>query len=231
MHGIKRLLKVRAILVVCAWLMAITATGCGAGTTTDRRLDDTIVESAIVATQSGEFQAPLNSTPDADATTIYFTATVHRGRRSFATPAAGGAATPLAAGAPLVASLGIAISSDSRQLYIADPQAGQIFVLPVDGGAPSALRGTEATMRGMDVVSEGGRICSISQAERQAMGSPPSLKRPTTGDATLTLIVKGAPLVDPDGIARTQAGVLFVADSVRGGRRVRGGICKIEVQL
>ncbi len=112
--------------------------------------------------------------------------------------------------------------------YIADPQAGQIFVLPVDGGTLSALRGTEGTApRGMDVVSEGGQDMLYFTGRSPGDGQPAVFKRLATGDGAPALIVKGAPLVEPDGIARTQTGALFVADRSAAGGGF-GGVFKIE---
>jgi sugar lactone lactonase YvrE len=218
MRSVEQPLMLRILLVLSALLVAAAAAGCGA-VAQQPALGDAMVESAEIATQSGQFQAPLDSTPDPDATTIYFTATSPKGPGVFRVPAAGGVATELAAGAPLVAPVGIAISSDGRQLYIADPQASQIFVLPVGGGAPSALRGTEGTApRGMDVVSEGGQDMLYFTGRAPGDGQPAVLKRPAAGEGAPTIVVKGAPLVEPDGITATHAGVLFVADrSAAGG--------------
>src|SRR6202011_1334326 len=103
------------------------------------------VKSITLATQSGDFSAPLDSTPDLDATTIYFTASSSHGPGVFRVPAAGGAVTAVFTGSPFLAPRGIAISPDGQQLYVTDPMAGKMFMLPTSGGSPSLVQGSGGT--------------------------------------------------------------------------------------
>src|SRR5690242_771897 len=145
MHSADERLIVRVLLALSALLVAVVAAGCGAPAAQSPALGNDVVKGFDPATQSGQYQRPLDSVPNPDATTIYFTATGPKGPGVFQVPAAGGAAVEIATGAPFAEPVGIAISSDGRQLYVADPKAGQIFVVPVAGGAPAALSGTEKT--------------------------------------------------------------------------------------
>ena len=229
MRRINQQLIVKALLILSALLMAVVAAGCGAPAAQSPALGNDLVKGFDPATQSGQYQRPLDSVPDSDATTIYFTATGPNGPGVFRVPAAGGAAMEIVTGAPFVEPVGIAISSDSRQLYVADPKASQIFVVPTAGGAPAALGGSQKTApRGMDVVSEGGQDIVYFSGKDPGDGQAAVLKLPAAG-GTPTVVAKGAPLTDPDGVTVTQAGVVYVADrSAAGGGfgsvfKVQGG--------
>src|SRR5262249_11145467 len=107
--------------------------------------DDSVGEIKNV-TLSGDFTNPLDSTPDLTGANTYFTATGPKGTGVFKVPSAGGAATEVFTGAPFVGARGLAFSPDGQQLFVTDPaatgqggKAGQIFVLPLNGGAPVAV--------------------------------------------------------------------------------------------
>lgn len=209
----------RILVVIAAALAAVAATSCG-GSAQRPALGNDTVKSVDVATQSGDFHTPLDSTPDPDATTVYFTATGANGPGVFRVPAAGGAPDQVAAGAPFVAPTGIAIGGDGSQIYVADSQApdgagkpGQIFVVPVAGGAPAPLYGSAGTApRGMDVVREGGRDVIYFTGKDPNDGQAGVFKLPAGGDSAPAVVAKGAPLVDPDGVTVARNGTVYVAD-------------------
>ena len=111
-------------------------------------LGNGLVKSVGVASMSGNFHTPLDSTPDMNETTIYFTATGPHGPGVFRVPAASGPVTEVYTGTPFVAPKGIAFSTDGHYLYVADPSAGmggQVFRLAHGGGLPSPVRGSAGT--------------------------------------------------------------------------------------
>lgn len=219
-------LAARIALVLGAGLLAVAAAGCGASPQQPALGNDS-VQSVEVAVESGAFQGPLDSTPDADATNVYFTAASQKGPGVFRVPAAGGAATEVAVGQPFVAPRGLAISGDGKQIYVADQQAGQIFVVPAAGGAPAALRGSEGTApRGLDVVREGGQDVVYFTGKNPGDGQAGVFKLPA-GGGTLTVVAKGAPLVEPDGVTVSQAGVVYVTDRSAAGSGA-GSVFKIS---
>jgi len=180
-------------------------------------LGNEVVASADVVTKSGAFKNPLDSTPNPAEDTIYFTATGNNGKGVFRVPAAGGAAEEVATGAPFLSPRGIAISTDGKQVYVADTQAGQILVVPAAGGKPAPLPGTlGAAPRGMDVVNMGGADMVYFTGIDPADGKPAVMKIASAGDKAPTVIVKGAPLVAPDAVVMTKAGVLYVSDQSAG---------------
>jgi DNA-binding beta-propeller fold protein YncE len=227
----------RARLALLLFVMAIIVSGCG-GTPPAPALGDNVVSRMDVATQSGNFQTPLDSAPDSNATNIYFTAGSPSSPGVFRVPADGGAAVALLVGKPFVAPTGIAVSSDDQHIYVADPQSddasgkvGQIFVIPASGGAAVALAGSAGTApRIIDVVNEGGQEMLYFTGNDPTDGQAGVFKLPAAGAGAPTVVAKGAPLVEPEGVTVTQAGVAYVTDRSAAGAgfgsvfKIAGGI-------
>ena len=169
-----------------------------------------------VATLSGNFQHPLDSAIDSAAINIYFTATGPNGPGVFHVPAAGGTATEVSAGHSFVAPNGIAVSSDDRHVYVADPQAwegGAIFVVAINGGSPRVLHGTDGTVPlGLDVVIENGQEMIYFTGRDPDDGQVGVFKISATGAPHPTLVAKGAPFVAPDGVTVSRSGAVYVTD-------------------
>ena len=211
-------------------VLALLLVGCAGGTTTTpptsssaHRLNDTLVSRLAAVTQSGAYQTPLDATPDLTGTTIYFTAHDTQGAGVFKVPAAGGAASAVFVGKPFVAPRGITISADGQELYVADPTAGQIFLLAVTGGTPTVLKGSAGTApQNLNRVQQTLYFTGIDPTSRQVA----VLKLPTSGAYTPTVIVQGSPLVAPDGVVVSQAGVIYVSDRSASGNGL-GTVFKI----
>lgn len=230
----KNRLKTTKWFLICSIAFTLFLASCGANTpstvsgtpTSTSSLNDDVVKKIDVATQSGDFQNPLDATPDVDGTTIYFTAHNSHGAGVFKVPASGGVATEVFVGNPFVSARGISISSDGKTLYVADPKADQIFTLAVTGGSPSQLQGSKGTApQNLNVVSQSGQdvlyFTGIEPTSRQVA----VLKLSTKGADAATVIVKGSPLVAPDGVVVTQAGIVYVSDRSTSGT---GKIFKID---
>ena len=112
------------------------------------------------------------------------------------------------------------MSSDDQHIYVADPQAagadgkvGQIFVIPTAGGPAVALAGTAGTApRIIDVATEGGQDMLYFTGSDPSDGQIGVFKLPAAGAGTPTIVAKGAPLVEPEGVTVTRAGVAYVTD-------------------
>lgn len=192
--------------------------------------------SVEVATQPGSFHSPLDATPDPSGNFIYFIAIGKRGPGVFRVAAAANSpVVEIAAGHPFVAPTGIAISSDGLMLYVADAQAwseeglsGQIFVLPTGGGTPQTLPGAAGTRpRNLDVVPEN-RGDVIYYSGRESRRRQPAIFRlPTNRNNDAHILAQGAPLVEPDGIAVTETGVVYVADRASAGHG-RGHVFRLR---
>lgn len=173
-----------------------------------------------IATGGAAFSTPLDSTPDPDAKTIYFTAQSDGTPGVFRVAVAGGAVTPLAVGAPLSAPLGIAVAPSGTLLFVADPAAeegdvvGRIFTLSTEGGAPATLAGTEGTLaRGVDVVPAPGGDLLFFTGTAPGTSEPAVMRMPAAGGA-VTVLAKGGALSDPSGVAATSSGeTVYVTDT------------------
>lgn len=209
----------------------------GSQTTTTNTSTTTTTTTSSSGTGGGMAQAigtaadinrALDATPDPDGVEIYFTADGVNGLGVYKAPADGSAPTAAAVyptipddpNNPFVAPFGIGISSDGKQIFIADTAAGAsdhggIFVLPVGGGAPTELSGTDGTSpHSLDVVAVGGvDTLFFTGTEPKVGGLPGVFSIPATGGALTTISVGGI-LRDPSGIAVTESGDIYVADTI-----------------
>lgn len=197
---------------------------------------------ATAASGDGSYSTPLDTTPSSDGSVFYFTAySTEAGAESmgvFKVAASGGPVTKIFSGAPLQSPLGIAISSDDKTLYIADsaaghdpndpdarPGVGQIFKLPVAGGTPMVVSGTEGTRpRGLDLRAEGNNDVLYFSGNDPQSGAPALLRIGTGG---LTTVASGEPFHDPSGVAVADNGDVYVTDSTGSGGSSRASVIKV----
>lgn len=176
--------------------------------------DGSIIKSVDVVTRSGDFRGATDATPSPDGTTVYFTATGRNGAGVFRVPANGGEAVPVVTGTPFRKPVGIAVSRDGNRLFVADTEASSVFTLPAAGGSPEPVPGTESLApRGVEVVGD----------TLYLTGKDGVFKASVTGTAPAAAVLKGVPLSNPDAVAATAGGVVYVTD--RGGAvyRITGG--------
>lgn len=220
-----------AVLVLLLAACGSVSTPANTSSTPTAVLGDGSIKNITLVTQSGDFNNPLDSTPDVNGTTIYFTATGPHGKGVFQVPASGGAATEVFTGSPFVAPRCLVVSLDGQLIYVADPGAGNggaIFALPLHGGSPSIVRGSQQTApQNIDVVSQNGQETIYFSGKDPSSGMPAILKLPVKGADAASVVVKGSPLVAPDGIVVTQSGTLYVSDRSAAGTD-SGQIFKIE---
>ncbi|MEZ4674164.1 MAG: hypothetical protein R2932_07985 [Caldilineaceae bacterium] len=177
-----------------------------------------LVRDIAVAGEPERFTTPLDATPDAAGEVIYFTALGDTGNGLFQVPAGGGEVAVIATGDALPNPQGVDISSDDSILYVADAEAQQLFAVRLADSSLQPVPGSEGTIpRGVEVVQEAAVEMIYFSGVDPADGQPAIMKIATTG-SDLTVIAKGAPLVDPVGIAATDDGTLYVVDrSASGG--------------
>lgn len=170
--------------------------------------------------QLGARSTALDASPDPAGKVIYYTTGGER-PAIFSVPAAGGAQHRILGGGLLRRPEGLAVSNDGRRLYVADTRAGHILVVPVSGAKAHVLRGSAGSSpRGLEIQTLAGKDYVVYTGKARN-GKPAVLRIRTLGAARPTVVVKGAPLRDPDGVAIAKTGAIFVTDHGLGGRALR----------
>lgn len=130
----------------------------------------------------------------------------------YSMPVAGGTPTQLSAGVALEAPTALAIDTKGN-LFVADPATD-------DGGAiyKGGTSGALARFGGNTVRSPVGLAISDDGQDlyvtgRDPMDNQPAVFKISTVDGTPTMLVKGAPLGQPSGIALSNDGKIYVVDS------------------
>jgi DNA-binding beta-propeller fold protein YncE len=176
----------------------------------------------VTAAATGpEFSSPFDSTPDPTGANVYFTARAPDGTAGvFKVSATGGTPTKVFSGAPLVAPLGVAISSDGAQLFIADPAAstsgdrGQIYVVPAAGGTPTPFAGTEGTLpKSVTVVGTTLYFSGVDKANGKA-----GVFKVGVSGGNVDTVATG--VLDPSGIAADAAGNVYFVDTIGGAHSI-----------
>ncbi|MBK8254836.1 MAG: hypothetical protein IPK82_19525 [Polyangiaceae bacterium] len=167
---------------------------------------------------------PVDAVPSPDASVIYYIAEKDGIPTVFSVDASGGASTSLHSGATFVAPRGVVTSSDGETLYVADPGAKAVFALPVDGSsAPEVVAGTgDIAAAAIDLKEEGGTD-RLYIAGKDLSGEAAVMAIDAEG-GTLETLSSGMPLMEPDGVAATSDGYVYIADRAAGGGSVPGRV-------
>ncbi|HET7503469.1 MAG TPA: hypothetical protein VFK02_20750 [Kofleriaceae bacterium] len=162
---------------------------------------------------SGGFQSPTDAVASPDGRTFYFAAWDDQ-----LTPAVfqvsaepGSTATPIAAGDPLDAPLGLVLSCDGATLYVADMggDAGALLAVPTTGGTASAVAASGLTRPGGLAMA---RDCkSLFATGRLDDGTPALFQVPLAG-GDARVVYSGQPLIAPTGVHVDDHGVAWVMD-------------------
>lgn len=169
----------------------------------------------------------FDATPDPSGALVYFTGVAPNGRAGvFKANARGDATvTEIAAGPPFVAPLGIATSRAGHRLFVADPGAsgaalggaGELFAIDLGSGVVTPVPGGEGWLaRGVEVVGDAAGEEQIVFSGRDPEDSQPGVFRLPARGGQASAVAKGAPLVDPSGVAVDGEGDLFVCDTLAG---------------
>ena len=197
------------------------------GATNPPQEGDLIPELAInVAANHLESRAPMDATPSPDGDLVYFTA-LSDGPDGpvpavFKVAAAGGEPQIVAAGGTLEGPVGIGISLDGSQLFIADPATttnggqGSILAVDVASGSVRSLSGAEGHAPTGLGVTEVDTIEYI-YFTGQTKGGVPGLFRITPEGGAAEAIHEGSPLVAPASVSVDAQGRAFVVDALGSG--------------
>ena len=200
-------------------------------------IGDPAIKSALVVAQTDRTAMPLDAAPSPDGTVVYYITTGDGGSVLSSVPAAGGSATTIVQGAPLVKPTGVAVATDGSRVFVADQQALQDSVAGASGGvlqvgttgtpAATLLAGTEGrSPRGLDVVSEGGADVVYFTGLDPANGAPGPVPGPRRRRLRSTTVAEGAPFASPDSVVVTAGGVAYVTD--QGSGKGKGEVLKVS---
>lgn len=164
----------------------------------------------------------FDAAPDPEGFQVYIAAVGDNGPGVFKAPTDGSSLKPteVKVGDPFADPFGIALSSDGKQIYITDPgadtpqQKGQIFTLPVIGGNPAPLSGTEETLpRAITVADENNKDVLYYSGTDPMNGAPTIFKVAASGGKA-TVVAAGDLLTEPNGIAVAKSGDVYVCDAL-----------------
>jgi sugar lactone lactonase YvrE len=180
-----------------------------------------------IAANDAQSRAPMDATPTPNGERVYYTALGIAADGSeqagvFATDAAGGGAIEtLTIGDPLTAPVGISISLEGDRLFLADSAwnagelgAGAIVTLPIGGGVPSVLAGTEGYVpRGIVIADVSDETWLYFTGVSPQRGEAGVFRTKPAGGA-VQVVASGAPFVDPAGVAVAGDGTVYVIDAL-----------------
>jgi DNA-binding beta-propeller fold protein YncE len=178
---------------------------------------------SVTRVSSGGFQSPTDAVASPDGRTFYFSAWDDQ-----LTPALfqvgsepASMATPIAAGDPLEAPIGLVMSCDGATLYVADlgGEAGAILQAPTAGGAATVLGATGLTRPGGLAMAADCK--SLFATGRLDDGTPAVFQVPIAGGEA-RVVYQGAPLVAPTGLHVDNLGVCWVMDHQAQGKDGEG---------
>jgi len=167
----------------------------------------------VTKVSSGGFQSPTDAVASPDGKTFYFAAWDDTKQPTLfqVSSQPGSTATPLAAGDPLEAPIGLVMSCDGATLYVADMggEAGAILQAPAAGGAATALGATGIVRPGG--IAMGPDCKSLFATGLLSDGTPALFEVPVAGGAA-RVVYQGAPLTSPTGLHVDSQGVAWVMD-------------------
>jgi DNA-binding beta-propeller fold protein YncE len=178
---------------------------------------------SVTKVSSGGFQSPTDAVASPDGRTFYFAAWDDQLTPTLFEVASDGtsAATPIAAGDPLEAPLGLVMSCDGATLYVADMggETGAILQASTAGGAASALGATGLTKPGGLAMAPD---CKSLFATGRLDDDTPALFQVPTGGGAARVVYQGAPLIAPTGLHVDSLGVAWVMDHQAQGKHGEG---------
>ncbi len=178
---------------------------------------------SVTKVSSSGFQSPTDAVASPDGRTFYFAAWDDQLTPALFEVASDGssAATPIAAGDPLEAPLGLVMSCDGATLYVADMggDTGAILAAPTAGGAASPL-GASGLLRpgGLAMAPD----CKSLFATGKLDDSTPAVFQVPIAGGSARVVYQGAPLVAPTGLHVDRLGVAWVMDHLAQGKDGEG---------
>jgi hypothetical protein len=190
----------------------------------------------IAPAANGGFHDAFDAQPNAMGTTVFFTGVDSMGNAGVFKQAIcpAGTVTTVYTGPQFDAPFGIALSSDDKTVFVADPSApedptymtptkdnGVLYSLSAAGGMAPAILVGSVQPRSVTVHVEAGTDQVYFTGIDKATGKPGVFKVPAGGGA-VTTVVEGAPFRDPAGIAIATNGDIYVVDTLGTGSGLAG---------
>lgn len=192
-----------ALAVIGVTTITLGIAGCG-GKKSGYEGDGTSLALTPIASAKA-----FDAAPDESGENVFFTAIGVDGGALYRVSAEGGSTTELAVSGSFVAPVSLAVGGDGM-IYVADPaaetgtdeDAGRLYAIPAAGGAPAPMASGEGK-RPRGVAYAAGSVWFTGV---DTDGAPAVFRDGTA-------VAKGAPMVEPQGIAVTRDGSLaFVID-------------------
>lgn len=222
-HGSRRL--VRMALICGAVATAVVASAaCSEESASDKKSSEGGPSIGAVANDP-QIHRPVDATPSPDGKDVYFIASAKAPDENgigtvaqaaiYKVSAAGGPATKLFQGDPLVEPTSITISPNGQTLFIADVAAetsadrsdGRVWTLGVGGGTPAPLAGTDGLApTGLEIMGDSLYITGTKDKKTGLYKS--GLTGGNVGE-----VATGDAFSDPGGVAVAKNGTAFVVDT------------------
>lgn len=180
--------------------------------------DEVPAPAISVAANDPMTRSPMDATPSPKGERVYYTALGGQEGESqpgvFSVAADGGEIRTLAMGEPLTAPVNLSVSLDGKQLYVADPAAGSVFSLSVEGGTPAVLAGTEGyAPRGLVVARDPDKREYLYFTGRAPDTQLAGLFRVQPSGGAVETVASGEPFADPAGVVVDAKGVAYVVET------------------
>jgi DNA-binding beta-propeller fold protein YncE len=213
------------------WLCGLWLAGCSANSSKPaanpeptRAVGEVTAPAISVAAHDSAIRAPFDATPSPKGERVYYTA-LKRGDDGedvpgvFSVAADGsGAIETLSAGAPLTAPVGISVSLDGSQLFVADTATGSssrgaILTLPSAGGSASPLAGTEGYAPAGLAIAKVKDQAYLYFSGRDPESAAAGLFRVAASGGVAEPVAAGGGFDDPSGVAISAQGDAYVVDA------------------
>lgn len=187
-----------------------------------------------MAASDDAVRAPLDATPSPDGERVYYLALRDNIAGVFSVREAGAEIETLLHGEPLIAPVGISVSVDGEQLFVADSGVtseggvGAVMVLSSAGSDARVLEGTAGYLPRGIVVAEVDGDEHVYFTGLDTRNGKHGLFRVGLSGGTVETVASGQPFVDPAGVTITKSGDAYVIDALSAGTtagviRVRDG--------
>ncbi|MET0385168.1 MAG: hypothetical protein ABW321_04375 [Polyangiales bacterium] len=218
---------------VCAlWLYSCSHSGAE-GVSAGAVPEEVSLPEIRVAAHAESVHHPIDATPSPDGSRVYYLASQRDERGEdhagvFAVASDGGGAGTIdtvAVGEPLLSPVGIAISRDGQQLYVADAASGAdatggLFAIASGGGAIAAISGSEGYRPAGLTTAGRARDEQLFFTGRDPQTAEAGLFRISPAGGVPEVVAAGVPFEQPGGVALTAAGDAYVADVTEHNARV-----------